>query len=320
LDLDRASEWLGRPNLLLSGDAINCWRTLLIGQRALIAVQTGQLDEASRLSDRALEGIGAPPSFAFPAKLAQAMAAVRKGEPGAHKAISECVELAQGMGSQRCRAAALLGEIECLALNGCRGEAVELSRLCGELTAGSSDPYGSNLAALWMFRLGHSPQDLGTGLHSAIREEFAGEGGAAASVWLCAGYRFNASLARLYSVGIAAEAEFLEAMQELQEMGALGGITFARSLAAERGIRLPSQGRKRGPYRAARSHPLGLTRREVDILRMMVDGESNRDIAERLGRSLRTVEHHVSAILGKIGIESRVQAVLYAVANPEILN
>ncbi|WP_147160497.1 helix-turn-helix transcriptional regulator [Novosphingobium sediminis] len=320
MDLDRASDWLGRPNPLLSGDTMNCWRTLLLGQRALIVVHTGQLDEASRLSDRALEGIGAPPAFAFPAILAQAMAAVRKGEPEAHKAISECVELAQRMGSKRRLAEALLGEIEYLALNGHRDKASELAKTCGQLAVESADPYNSNLAALWMFRLGHTPQDLGAALHGAVSEEFAGEGGAAAAVWLGGGYRFNASLARLYTVGTAAEAEFLEALQELQAMGALAGIALAGSLAAERGIRLPAQGRKRGPYRAARSHPLGLTRREVDILRMMVDGESNREIAERLGRSLRTVEHHVSAILGKIGIESRVQAVLYAVANPEILD
>ena len=82
----------------------------------------------------------------------------------------------------------------------------------------------------------------------------------------------------------------------------------------------PHRQTKRGPYTDARAHPFGLTRREVDILRMIVDGASNREIAEKLGRSLRTVEHHVSAILGKMGMESRVQAALFAVNTPDILD
>lgn len=319
-DLDRATDWLGRDNRLLTGNAMNCWKTALLGQRALIAIHTGQLEEALRLSARALDGIGAPPAFAFSAMLARAIAAARKGEAEAHMAIRNCVQIAEDLGSQRALIEALLGEVECLAMNGETSQAADIASRCSLMATEMSDTYLKNLAALWMFRLGEVPQDLGTELFAAIRSEFAGRGGDSASAWLRAGYRFNASLARLFTVGVMAEGEFLQALQELQAMDASGGVVLLTRLATERGIRLPAQSRKRGPYRAARSHPLGLTRREVDILRMMVDGESNREIAQRLGRSLRTVEHHVSAILGKMSIESRVQAVLYAVAHPEILD
>jgi len=61
----------------------------------------------------------------------------------------------------------------------------------------------------------------------------------------------------------------------------------------------------RGPYRATRSDPQGLTPRERCVFGLMLLGLSNRAIARRLCRSERTVEHHVTALLSKLGIASR---------------
>jgi len=63
--------------------------------------------------------------------------------------------------------------------------------------------------------------------------------------------------------------------------------------------------RKRGPYRAARSDPQGLTPRERCVFALLHQGLSNRAMAQRLCRSERTVEHHVSALFSKLGIASR---------------
>ena len=61
----------------------------------------------------------------------------------------------------------------------------------------------------------------------------------------------------------------------------------------------------RGPYRAARNDPLGLTPRERSVVGLLLQGLSNRAIAQRLCRSERTVEHHVTALFSKLGIASR---------------
>ena len=65
---------------------------------------------------------------------------------------------------------------------------------------------------------------------------------------------------------------------------------------------------RRGPYARARSHPLGLTQREVEVLALVAEGLSNAQIAQRLSRSARTVEHHVSALLTKLGAANRAEA------------
>jgi HD-GYP domain-containing protein (c-di-GMP phosphodiesterase class II) len=64
--------------------------------------------------------------------------------------------------------------------------------------------------------------------------------------------------------------------------------------------------------RAGRSWPAGLTDREVEVLRLLASGATNRRIASKLGISPRTAEHHVQHIYGKIGGSTRASAALFA--------
>ena len=64
----------------------------------------------------------------------------------------------------------------------------------------------------------------------------------------------------------------------------------------------------RGPRAFTREHPAGLTERQVDVLHLLGEGLTNAEIAARLVLSIRTVDHHVSAILTKLGVASRREA------------
>ena len=60
------------------------------------------------------------------------------------------------------------------------------------------------------------------------------------------------------------------------------------------------------------SQPFPLTRREIEVLRLMAAGQSNREISTALGTSEGTVKNHVSSILSKLGVRDRTRAVLRA--------
>ena len=59
--------------------------------------------------------------------------------------------------------------------------------------------------------------------------------------------------------------------------------------------------------------PESLTDRETEVLRLLAQGQSNKDIARTLSIGEKTVKTHVSNVLGKLGVQSRTQAALYAV-------
>jgi DNA-binding NarL/FixJ family response regulator len=79
------------------------------------------------------------------------------------------------------------------------------------------------------------------------------------------------------------------------------------ALAGERATSLPAANRRdRG------TPPHGLTARELEVLRLVASGRSNREIATDLVLSVRTVEKHIASIYAKIGARGRADAATYA--------
>lgn len=69
------------------------------------------------------------------------------------------------------------------------------------------------------------------------------------------------------------------------------------------------------PAAPKRRDPATLTPREIEVLRLIVQGHTNSQIAEVLRLSVRTIESHRANLMGKLGLQSRVELVRYAVKN-----
>jgi DNA-binding NarL/FixJ family response regulator len=94
------------------------------------------------------------------------------------------------------------------------------------------------------------------------------------------------------------------AHSELLELGAHAAARLVARRLRERGAR----GIARGPRPATRANPAGLTTREVEVLWLLAGGLHNNEIAGRLYVSPRTIDSHVSRILHKLGVRTRVEA------------
>ena len=64
---------------------------------------------------------------------------------------------------------------------------------------------------------------------------------------------------------------------------------------------------------SARARPAGLTEREIEVLQLVARGDTNKEVAQRLGISARTVGHHLAHAYEKIGVSTRAAAALFAI-------
>ena len=113
------------------------------------------------------------------------------------------------------------------------------------------------------------------------------------------------SLARLDA---AEEGALREALSIFTEIGASAAARLTRQRLRALGARsIPA-----GPRSATRGDPLGLTRREREVLGEICAGQTNAAIAAKLFISAKTVDHHVSAVLAKLGAPNRNAAAAQA--------
>jgi DNA-binding NarL/FixJ family response regulator len=132
--------------------------------------------------------------------------------------------------------------------------------------------------------------------------EIAGDWQGAAAAWERLGRTYDAALTRI--VSSQDDAVLRAALAVLDDLGARATAAAARRRMKELGITaIP-----RGPRPATRAAPAGLTAREQEVLALLAEGLPDREISRRLFISQRTVHHHVSSVLSKIGVSTRTTA------------
>lgn len=273
----------------------------LHAMRANVQLARGRFDlaeaEAAAVRDHPLAG---KPAL-FVALVALGLARARQGDDGAGE-LDEALELATGIGElQR------LGPVRAI-----RAEAAWLANDLGSATreAGTvihlacqeRDPWVAGELALWLHRANHpAPIPEGCAIAEPYRLEIEGDWRAAAAIWRERGALLNEIRAIATS---SDERELRTALAGLDRMGARPDAMKV----AERLRTLGFRNIRRGPRPATRAAYAMLTPREIEVLALVAGESTNREIAQQLYVSQKTVEHHVSAILAKLDVPTRAAA------------
>jgi DNA-binding CsgD family transcriptional regulator/tetratricopeptide (TPR) repeat protein len=277
---------------------IGTYGVCLQGERTRVWEKLGRWNESAALSHVLLHQHTLSPVNRLNPLCSLAKIMARRGQDGFWPYLDEAINSATGIDEAEWLVLAGLARTEAYWLDGRVDAATsELSRV-REVSA--SVPLAQRgWVALWTRRL--------TGAMDAIDLEpfttqLVGEGARAAELWDRLGYRYETALALMETND---EALLRDSLARLSDLGAEAAARLVRQRMRDLGIRsIPA-----GARTATKAHPRRLTAREQQILELLSLGQSNEEISASLFISVRTVEHHVSAILGKLGVTTRKGAV-----------
>ena len=233
-----------------------------------------------------------------PALIVQGRVKVRRGEPGGDRLLRDAWRLAQELGELQRTGPAAAARAEAAWLAGGHAAVAELVRPVYEQARGGDFALEAELG-YWLARVGQ-PIAPSESTHPYALQA-AGRWREAAAAWRAAGCRYEWAAALAESPD---PADRLAALSELTALGAAPLARLVRSALRRQGVtQLP-----RGPVGVTRANPAGLTGRQLEVLRLVADGLTNPEIADRLTVSIRTVDSHVAAVLAKLGVATRREA------------
>jgi len=255
---------------------------------ALVHVYRGRWDDGASLAGQVMRGAHDPISR-ISALIALGRVRARRGDPGAFDALDEALELSVPGGHLQRLGHVHSARAEAAWLTGDADRTVEEALGAYQLALEKRHLWYAGELAYWQWRAG-ALEEAPAWIAEPYQLQLEGDAERAAAAWRAHGCPYEAART-------LADAGDEAALVELERLG-------ARPLAAHlrRSLGL------RGPRDATRGNPAGLTPRELEVLALVADGMQNRQIAERLVLSTRTVDHHVSSVLRKLGAKTRVEA------------
>ncbi len=290
---------------------LDTWTHYLVGRQAQLRMDQGRLRDAETIAQGVLKKTSLTLLIKLPSLITLAKTRLRIGAPDADGLLAQAFDNAMATEELQYIVPMRLALIEAAYLKNDYDRAADELETLFALGTDAMHSWRVGEVAAWARRFAlKTPNTFLAHLPEPYATEIAGDINGAAAAWRRIGAPFEEAMALLQSRGDNAAGDFEKAQTIFHRIEANLAVKKVTSRAREAGVALETPRARRGPYKAARNHPLGLTKREQTILALIVSGASNAEIANALSRSPRTVEHHVSSILTKLNVSNRMEAML----------
>jgi DNA-binding CsgD family transcriptional regulator len=272
----------------------------LLGARAGLGLLRGAWGPAEADARASLE-LGEQPGVSVcPALTVLGRMEARRGDPAAEATLAETWRVAKATGELQRLAPVGASRAEHAWLDGDLATAAAAAGEVYELAASRGDRWARGELAYWLWRAG-APVAVHDDDPEPYARAIAGDWRGAADAWAAIGFPYERADALADADDEAAQ---VEALAVFDDLGCTRSAARLRRRMRAAGVaRIP-----RGPRPASRAGPAGLTPRQREVLALIAAGATNAEIAEALVIAPKTVDHHVSAVLSKLGVTSRREA------------
>ncbi len=282
---------------------LDSWEHYMTAWRARLLAEQGHLDAADDLSRRLLTRPHLPGVVRIPATVVLAQVALRRGED-ATALLADASELASRTHEAQRLVPAGVAVAEAAWLAGRVDDIPSALDLAWQAAVERPQAWALGELAWWLAVAG-APREAPLPLPEPFRLMLDGEWRAAADRWTDIGAPMLVALSLAHLPDLDSARRALEILDDIGAPAVRAAVLRDRRAA---GLSLP-----RGPRTTGQVDRAGLTTRELDVLALLVEGLSNAGIAEALVLSPKTVGHHVSSVLAKLGEPTRARAAAAAV-------
>jgi len=299
-------DYVGAAKVLERGIAFTSNREIhgdlyyMIAERARMLFETGHWSEAETEARWVINRPRTPGITTLPALTTLARLQVRRGDAEAAELLDQAWEQALETGELQRMGPLAIGRAEYAWL---RDDPTGVAAAIAPVLDGSSaapQPWVTDEIWFWQWRA-EGRAEVGDVVAEPYALQMAGDWQGAAGAWGRIGCPYEEACA----LSDGDEGALTASLAIFDRLGARPAASRVRRRLHDIG----ASGIPRGPRPATLRHPVGLTQRQHEVLELIAAGSSNAEIADRLYISAKTVEHHVSAILAKLEVPSRRDAV-----------